>query len=330
MPSPISSTSLKCNGQNHFPENKFYSKRLETLQWLFQNGYSFNGTLVAAKYIIHKLYEDIISDNSDSQVIEECLKLVKLVPKLNIYSLIQSLMKMHPLLDEYILKLLQQDEYAIVLVSRNMKQSMWQTAWQNRLQQTARRLFPVLSSLQIHTLLQRIMFLNGLKHADYSALICSVDMVIDSFPFGGGVTMCDAIGGACYEEINKKRYSIPFITSGYLQSVHRIGQGIHQHIMAGNGALEESVAITGQQDILIHQQVVQERLSNRNGSVAEFMISYYERHVELYVRETVQFMQKRKHQKADMQHQVDSVIHAIYDDLSALNEWKDFVLRIVS
>jgi len=58
---------------------------------------------------------------------------------------------------------------------------------------------------------------------------------LDTFPFGGGVTLSDALGGC---SSNCRRFSeassinasigcrvIPYVTTGSLQSVHQIGAG---------------------------------------------------------------------------------------------------------
>jgi hypothetical protein len=57
-----------------------------------------------------------------------------------------------------------------------------------------------------------------MKHEHYNALLCTMDVTLDTFPFGGGVTLSDALHGCSP--------AVPFVTQGALQTVHQIGAGI--------------------------------------------------------------------------------------------------------
>lgn len=80
-----------------------------------------------------------------------------------------------------------------------------------------------------------------MSHKDYARLLCSLDVSVDSIPFGGGVTLCDAVGGGCSTRtestmnttekiVVNRRQVVPFVTCGSLQSVHQIGEGIASRI----------------------------------------------------------------------------------------------------
>ncbi|CAE7616700.1 SPY, partial [Symbiodinium microadriaticum] len=68
----------------------------------------------------------------------------------------------------------------------------------------------------------------------YNKILCASDVSIDTFPFGGGVTLSDAL-----------RCAVPFVTSGELQGVHRIGEGIARQI-----ALEDVLVAENEVDFV--------------------------------------------------------------------------------
>jgi hypothetical protein len=156
----------------------------------------------------------------------ECIQMLL---GMHFYGCLQSLMKMHPLFDRAIVQLLRRDPNAIVLLLRNNKQSAWQDSQRRRLK--------VLISIEEHQqsdtnetisferlqLADRIVFMDQMSHESYMQLLCGMDVSLDPFPFGGGVTLSDSSGGSC------GRYgarNVPFVTCSSLQSVHRIGAGL--------------------------------------------------------------------------------------------------------
>jgi predicted O-linked N-acetylglucosamine transferase (SPINDLY family) len=54
---------------------------------------------------------------------------------------------------------------------------------------------------------------------DYNYFLCGADVTLDPFPFGGGVTLSDSI-----------QCEVPFVTLPERQDVHRIGNGIAEHM----------------------------------------------------------------------------------------------------
>jgi hypothetical protein len=157
-----------------------------------------------------------------------------------------------------IFHLLDHDPHAIILLSRNQKQYTWQMAFQHRLIRSvdtyldtnvitadeSEQSGPVRTQLK-KSMLSRIIFINQAAHSDYSRIICELDVSLDPFPFGGGVTMCDAVAGACFDRppmlrqdrsrvARRQEYrqfeSVPFATVGALQTVHKIAAGISHHI----------------------------------------------------------------------------------------------------
>ncbi len=189
--------------------------RQKTLQWLCENAYSLVGSKATC---------------STFREFEGCKEGVRL------YSSMQTLMKMHPLFDTAMGEILLRDPCAVIILTRNLKQFDWQRRFRLRLHEQ-------LIELGAGNHRDRIVFVDQLPHRHYSKLLCAVDVALDSFPFGGGVTMCDSVAGGCTPMLAsapleapedviecakdpRRRCSVPFITVGDLQTVHRIGSGI--------------------------------------------------------------------------------------------------------
>jgi len=203
-------------------------------------------------------------------------------PKTHMYSCLQSLMKMHPLFDNVLVGILLDDPQAVVLLLTSKKrQVLWHRMWSKRIKSliflTARNKImaelnysnrggtdPVSDAeidldTQIQTIYEeissRMIFFQQMPHARYQALLCDYsDIVLDPFPFGGGVTLVDALScprQSVYNSIGKdgvrsgskfapadtdthdtmySKNTAVVITSGALQTVHQLGSGISQRL----------------------------------------------------------------------------------------------------
>ena len=94
---------------------------------------------------------------------------------LKIYVCIQSLMKMHPLFDHALLKILLLDPKSIILLLRNDAMS----SWQNKLYT---RLSSEMDAFNIS--LSRVLFISQMNTKDYMYAVCNADVTLDPFPFG--------------------------------------------------------------------------------------------------------------------------------------------------
>lgn len=92
----------------------------------------------------------------------------------------QSLFKIHPLLDAYWADLLRQDPQGMILLPAAPVPA-WQALLQKRFQATVPDW-------------QRIVFFPRLSPSDFQALMQSVDVILDSAPFGAGNTAYEALG----------------------------------------------------------------------------------------------------------------------------------------
>ena len=134
------------------------------------------------------------------------------------YGCLQSLFKMHPSLDLALAALLRADTEAVVLVLLPERE---QPVWASRFIERLRRVLATngaqgSSVVTDFNLASRVWIVAPLPTADYEAVVCSLHVTLDPFPFGGGLTLVDGL--SCPEPV-------PFVTVSALQSVHRLGAG---------------------------------------------------------------------------------------------------------
>jgi hypothetical protein len=117
------------------------------------------------------------------------------IGQLHIYTCLQSIMKMHPLLDEILVGLLKQDPDAVIILLSSLK---FKFLSQLKLQ---RRLLNALLHAEADP--SRVILMPQISSTVYSQIVCGADVTLDPVPFGGGVTLSDSI-----------RCNVPFVTSG--------------------------------------------------------------------------------------------------------------------
>ncbi|RYH20702.1 hypothetical protein EON65_22700 [archaeon] len=289
LPEPQASSwhNAKVSSNNVNPALDAANDRLDLLQWLSSNSYNVKGT----KSIQLPISVPACSDD------------------IKVYGSLQTLMKMHPLFDLAIADILTHDPCGVVVLSRTAKQSIWHSRWRHRLIQSMLRM--KLTELDM----ARVIFVDQSSHARYSRLLCSMDVALDPFPFGGGVTLCDAVAGSCSKENSKSgdvcRYEdledartwcqVPFVTLGELQSVHRIGSGIASKINNSNLAIDVSCDdLNGEDD-------------------------YAERCIDRYARQAVVLARQRQRKERKNK---ESPAYFIYTDPEVAREWRKFLYRV--
>jgi predicted O-linked N-acetylglucosamine transferase (SPINDLY family) len=134
-----------------------------------------------------------------------------------VYACLQSTMKMHPAFDTVLVELLRADPRGVVVLLRNPAQQLWQDALQARLVRAINAV-PGLSDSGKRTTKARLLFVDQMDSSGYRRTLCGAHVSLDPFPFGGGVTMVDAVH--CYPRV------VPFVTLPSAQSVHPIAAGI--------------------------------------------------------------------------------------------------------
>ena len=226
---------------------------------------------------------------------------------IHLYGSLQSLMKMHPLFDRAIVGILRADPSAVILLLRNNRQLAWHRRLRNRL------LTALQQSNERH-LIERVVFVNQRPHAEYMQLLCALDVSLDPFPFGGGVTLCDSFGGSCANA--RGSCGTPFITSGELQSVHRIGVGLAKAFNSSHTARNA--------DNLLH---IFEEPSGSADNNTNKVTKSLDSHVRAYVQEAVELSQQKR-LCATTDRTESSEHFVIYQSLRAVKEWERFLVQI--
>jgi hypothetical protein len=327
------------------------------LQNTLSNAFTLQGNLYSSQYNYRDFIRAFSKINVEKDGNEEEKDENDFLVSLHFYGALQSLMKMHPLFDSMILQLLQKDSHAVIFLLKNTQQFHWQLNWQ-------KRLFQGLSSynLTYDDVKHRLFFVPPMKSTEYSQFLCSLDIILDSFPFGGGVTMCDAIAGNCVNRVQpdqnqkkiptsdsmeryEKYYSIPFISMNDLQSIHRIGIGIAQRVNRSDFTTiieDKRHSIDQIIDYMEKKKMMKNSTKNKGNSVLELFHEYTQELMEEYVEQAMELVhhsnerylrslpQPSLRESSSEAVNVNDPYWAIYEDTHTTEEWKQFLKRILT
>jgi hypothetical protein len=272
-------------------DTPFLVERLAYLRWVLRVSRDVRDLPVDAERVVA-----LLSSGRGASTKTVC----DLLSSVRVFGALQSLMKMHPLFDRALLQVLLDDPRSLVLLSRNGRQPVWQRRLSSRLLRMERQIRG--DAFSGPSVLGRMLFVDQMPHAQYARLLCGVDVSLDPFPFGGGVTLCDAVSGGCVSPV-------PFVTSGALQSVHRIGSGLartfndsrtaygtNTSILMSGDHLSEILSYSVAAVHMAKQSLERKKASNVNGMDSSDGLSA--------VRERIQF--------------------SVYDDQRSASEWNLF------
>lgn len=131
----------------------------------------------------------------------------------------------------------------ILVLQFNSKQALLFDQWRERLRTAVVAEFTLASvdagrtnsrrasNMDVQSLLRRLVFIKQVPPAMYVQLVCLMDVNLDPFPFGGGVTLMDS----CHCDV-------PFVTLPQQQTVHQLGVGIAQKLAYTDAATATSGA----------------------------------------------------------------------------------------
>ena len=155
----------------------------------------------------------------------------------------QQLPKFHPNFDEIIRKILESYPDSIFVVIHD-PQSKYQ--WQRTLKLRWMNTIDKLDAQHLDNkpfLTDRIMWLGRLDPQEYLAVVATGDLMVDPYPFGGGVTTMEALA-VCTPVITLPLQTVPALTAGILtellSSLHVNGPGLDG--LDGTEALEMLIA----------------------------------------------------------------------------------------
>ena len=354
----------------------FYNRRKEVLTWITSIGYDVfdipindvalckallqDGTLLRA--------EDRCSVNSSSVEKDATAESIGcIIERVHLYGALQSLFKMHPMFDLAIYHILLREPYAIILLSRNGKQSIWEESLRTRLVTTITTLWEkdktqnISASGTQQTTLQalftRVVFVNQMQHVPYEQLVCSMDVTLDTFPFGGGVTLSDGLGGCGVHMRNTSAKStggqpktstsmesdetahdhcispiVPFVTSGQLQSVHQIGAGIASKLGPNMSNYAQSIPDRARNVIAetLKFEYYDEIYSTHMHYIHEYATAAVATATGSHASKMYQpWYVQNDYQETRKEFQAaEKINELLYESTDAAQEWSDFLRRI--
>lgn len=113
-------------------------------------------------------------------------------------------MKLHPAFDTVLAGILDRDKDGYIVLLASSTQQVWKEQLRKRFRRT----------LGGHDNTRRVLFVQTLPYAEFMALLSFADVILDPFPFGGGVTTLDALALGMY--VRSRLRKIP---PGNLQTV---------------------------------------------------------------------------------------------------------------
>ena len=131
----------------------------------------------------------------------------------------QHLPKFHPNFDEVMRELLETVPNSYVAITYDVKKSMWRKTLETRWSKK--------SGFSAEMIKKRILWLESLTPQQYLAMLSLGDVMIDPFPFGGGVTTLESLA-VCTPVITlPSLQNVPALTAGMLRTMSDGGSESH-------------------------------------------------------------------------------------------------------
>ncbi|TMW65696.1 hypothetical protein Poli38472_008338 [Pythium oligandrum] len=133
--------------------------------------------------------------------------MLRLPENRRLYVCPQTLMKLHPAFDEVLSGILTKDPKALIILLSSPSQVVWKEKLRRRFRQ---------SFGKAH---HRILFFSTLPYQEFMGLLSLADVILDPFPFGGGVTTLDALA-----------VGTPVVTQPSAQTVMQLAAGFLRYM----------------------------------------------------------------------------------------------------
>lgn len=118
-------------------------------------------------------------------------------------------MKLHPDFDAVLAGILSKDPEAYIVLLASETQGVWKEQLRRRFR----------SSLGGASALRRVLFVSTLPYAEFMALLSFADVILDPFPFGGGVTTLDALALGMYVDPSQRWVSLLGLGTDFMMSL---------------------------------------------------------------------------------------------------------------
>jgi hypothetical protein len=128
-------------------------------------------------------------------------------------------MKFHPSFDTALARLVASDPAAVVVITYSASQPAWQARLERRLALAVAQRAVAAHLHAAAATSARVRFLPSLEHGAFLSLLRCADVVLDPWPFGGGVTSLEALS-----------LGVPVVTLPSRQSVVQLAAGFYQRM----------------------------------------------------------------------------------------------------
>lgn len=130
----------------------------------------------------------------------------------------QHLPKFHPLFDKVISSILLSVPNAYVVITYDAKKTLWRRTLQTR--------WTTEAGLSVDVVNSRVLWMQNLKPNQYLGMLALGDVMLDPFPFGGGVTTLEGLAVCTPVLTLPGRQTVPALTAGMIRIlVGEVGSG---------------------------------------------------------------------------------------------------------
>ena len=133
---------------------------------------------------------------------------------MNVYLCSQTLMKFHPSFDAALHGITAADPDAVVVITYNSNQVMWKRVLESRIANA------------------RVVFVESMEKAKFYRLLRGAAVVLDTFPFGGGVTALETFAAGNV-----------IVSWPGAQSVVNLVSGFYERMLGGGGASKGGMVV---------------------------------------------------------------------------------------
>lgn len=170
----------------------------------------------------NKLQQNKLTKGSNQLLELINLKIKNTKSKIPIILCPQHLPKFHPLFDEVLIAILSGHKTAILVITEHEKKFHWKKTLLQRFQNSFKDYLVLKNGhyKDLKKIMKRIIFVDSLSPTEYLSLLGIGDVMIDPFPFGGGVTTLEslAVGTPTITLPNKQR-TVPYLAVGMIETL---------------------------------------------------------------------------------------------------------------
>lgn len=210
----------------------------------------------------------------------------------------QHLPKFHPSFDEVLIKLVSWNvtngkRVKILLLNNADKKLIWQRTLMTRWQNALMNLLGISQESAISLLNETIVWMPSLSPEEYLLLLLVGDIMIDPFPFGGGVTVLESLAMCTPVITLPSHQNVPQLAGGMLHELFAHASSEDPELIR---SLEDSLIVRSTEQYLqsIDLLLFGQHLSSPNSQLYQLRKVICENHDLFYVQSTSSETEKRR------------------------------------